>query len=205
MAFVPFGGVAMVELLLDYDTQQCETTFYVFEDTVWTATGLLLLAATFEDWWTTEVRVLVPNTVALRAIKATSLASETAPGIELAVSPPSVGTGTSPQLPNNVTIALKWVTALRGRSFRGRTYHIGLAEGQVALNAVDSAHLANLLTAYESINDYLEAVNPDWDLVVASRYSQGLPRVSGLATPITGVTSDGVIDSQRRRLPKRGR
>jgi len=205
MAFVPFGGGAQVELLLDYDEQQCETTFHVHQDVNWNSLTLPLLASTFYDWWDDYMQALVPNTVLLRAVRATALHAINAPGVELAVNPPLAGAGTNPQLPNNVTIALKWTTGLRGRSFRGRSYHVGLAEGQVVANIVDSAHLTNLIDAYMTIPTLLAAVNVEWTLVVASRYENGQPRVSGLMTPITGLTSDGVIDSQRRRLPKRGR
>jgi hypothetical protein len=123
---------------------------------------------------------------------------------------PAFGDLNDAPLPNNVTLTVSFRTANRGRSFRGRNYVVGLGETQVAGNTV----APSVITAFDGIYSQLlaspVAAIATW--VVVSRFSgvdpvtkEPIPRVTGIATPITSVTVvDNVVDSQRRRLPKRG-
>lgn len=116
---------------------------------------------------------------------------------------PLAGTGGSVQLPNNVTLCIKWTTENRGRSFRGRTYHVGLTESQVTDNEVVAVAMGQFTTAYGAL--LTDLATAGWPLVIASRYANNQPRITGVATLVTGFSIDPFIDSQRRRLPGRGR
>jgi hypothetical protein len=106
-------------------------------------------------------------------------------------------------LPNNVTWAIKFNTANRGRSGRGRNYIIGLTKPKVAAN------LLNPITAGQFVDGYLDLLTDlaasDWEWVVYSRFEDKVERTTGLAQPVVSVSfADLILDSQRRRLPGRG-
>jgi len=109
---------------------------------------------------------------------------------------------------------IEWVTALRGRSFRGRWFQSGFTEASNdggiiqpgARNALNN-FAQDLILAFRIVGP------PSWDLAVVSRFSgmqtnttgRGrlrripIPRVTGLATPITLSEIETVWKSQRRR------
>jgi hypothetical protein len=137
------------------------------------------------------------------AVKVTDLSSVSGFSLTLTGSLPIAGGNASPALPNNTALVITKRTLQRGRSFRGRIFHPGLTENQVTANQVAGATVSALVAAYENFKGFTltdgEAV-----LCVLSRYSGGNARVTGLMTPVENFTSDGFIDSQRRRLPGRG-
>lgn len=203
MAFIPVPNTAMVELLYTWDGQQCENTMYFEGAAPWTDAQLTTLADMMNDWWIAELQTPTSNTVTFRGTKATSLESDTAPSVELAPPTLILGANNNPSLPNNVSIAIKFGTAGRGRSARGRNYIVGLTEEKVTGNQLDAAAAAIISDAYNSLRD-LEPPNSSQQVVV-SRFTGGAPRTTGVTFPVTSATfTDLVIDSQRRRLPGRG-
>jgi len=105
-------------------------------------------------------------------------------------------------VPNNVAVVVKWITANRGRSYRGRTYHLGIPQGSVTGSVLTTGYRTSLVQAYS--NFVLLGTTPTWTLSVASRYSNGQPRTNGVITPINALSINPTVDSQRRRLPERG-
>lgn len=203
MPFVPIPNTARVELRMTQDSQQIENVFHVEKEGVLTVTDLETIGAAFVDWFDTH-RNLVNTGVVLREIDFRDLTTASGLGILYNNSLPMAGLLNQAAMPNSVTVAIKWGTGLTGRSFRGRTYHIGLTEGQVLNNALETATVAGLLASY---NNLLTTVNgTGFTMVVASRFANNAPRVTGVTTPIlTASYADTTIDSQRPRLPGRGR
>jgi hypothetical protein len=84
-------------------------------------------------------------------------------------------------------------------------------EGQTTgANQIDSATAAAFVDAYSLLLDFGQDIGASW--VVVSRFSgvdangDPIPRAAGVTTPITSVlVVDNIVDSQRRRLPGRGR
>lgn len=205
MAFIPVPNTAMVELFYTQDNQQMENTLYVQRGDPYDISELTVVAQAIIDWWVATIKPLTSNTVSLRAVKATSLESVSAPAVELPPATPQTGTNTSPAMPNGTTLAIKFLTGFRGRWARGRNYVVGLSENTVIGNQVDAAHAEFLRQAYETLlgSTYLPA---GYDWVVVSRFFNNAPRVTGFAASILGVSlTDFIVDSQRRRLPGRGR
>jgi hypothetical protein len=116
-------------------------------------------------------------------------------------------------LPLQTAGMIEWQTALRGRSFRGKTFLAGFTEA-----ASDGAPVAGLLTDLDALGDALiDAIHdtgpPTRDLAVVSRFSgsqlvdigggqivkRPLPRAEAIATAITGRSSETVWKTQRRR------
>jgi len=143
--------------------------------------------------------------VSFRECVATSLASETAPSVINTVGLPVVGGNANPALPNNVTLAIKFSTAGRGRASRGRNYILGITEESVTANQVGPGFITAYVSAYQALFTALGDMTNPWTWVVYSRQLNNALRAEGLAQEILNVGFvDNVIDSQRRRLPGRG-
>jgi hypothetical protein len=203
MPFVPIPSTIRVEVVYSWDGQICENVFHVSTPNAINEAELDAVQEIFKDWYETYLSTTQSQTVSL--VKYIVLDASDQYGVAKEYPPGLVYQGsisTTPSLPNNVTFALRWNTGLRGRSFRGRTYHVGLVEGLVTQNAVNNDSLVSIVGSYGELLDMLDASSRS--LVVASKFQGNAPRTTGLATPIVTVTADGVIDSQRRRLPGRG-
>jgi hypothetical protein len=159
---------------------------------------------------------LVTNEYTLSQLIATDLGTEA--GLQITKTP--VGgptTGTVSNYSNaGLTIAVKWVTGVRGKSFVGRTFFIGLDRGNATTdqNSIIPGYAASLIAAFNNLRLKFPATNGAWSLVVLSRSKKGINEVTGfpdrrstaLDTAVTGVgLTDLVIDFQRRRAPAHGR
>lgn len=205
MAFVPVPNTCLVEIVYEQDSQIMENTLY-FEK----PTGSVVLADLEEllDEVNTIVRTqllpLLSNTLQVLRIVGTMI--DVVGGLQSisTASLPAPGQSTSPPLPNNTSLAMSLRTAQSGRSFRGRNYVAGLAEDAVAGNTVNGSMVTALLDVWDSLTH--AGGDAGWQAVVVSRISGGVPRTTGVTTPITSVVVfDDQVDTQRRRLPGRGR
>lgn len=203
MPFVPAPNTAMVELIYNYQGQIAENVLYFRGAVPWTTVSLNALAADVLTWWSTRVKGLQPAQVSLTSIRLTSLESEVAPRVDYVTGLPQVGGDASlAPMPNNVTVVTTFLTALRGRSFRGRSYWIGLSEQQVLGNFITNSVRTDIQVAWNSL---ATDVNENGAAhVVVSRITGGVQRPVAVVTDITGYRTDDGIDSQRRRLPGRG-
>jgi hypothetical protein len=211
MPFVPVANAVGVEMRMTLDNQKIENTLYFFNPTGPDATNMTLLASELEGWWTNECAPLLPLDVALREIVITDLTTATSFQVTSALAAPVFGTVGSPALPNNVSMAVSFRTALRGRSFRGRNYIAALTEGSVVNNTVQPTQVADWIAAYAQLltDPGIAAAGYTW--CVVTRFSgvdangDPIPRVAGGAQPVTAVVvTDTTVDSMRRRLPGRG-
>lgn len=203
MTFVPFANTAQIEMVFSQSGQIVENVFHVEKGSPYDADDLAIAAATFVDWWDTEMQALIPDNVSLNVVRARALDTESGVAIEYTTSLPLVGGNGSNTMPNNVTFAIKWSTGLAGRSYRGRTYHIGVEPSNlVDPNHLSSSAVTGFTAAYSAL--LTSFTDPDEHLVVASRVNGGAPRVTGVTTEITAATINPTLDSQRRRLPERG-
>lgn len=211
MAFIPVPETAEVRMQYTQANQKIENVFHVRRQGAWTQEDLTSLANIFGQWWISQMKVHVATAVTLRQVLATDISVAGGLSVIGTTGLPAVGSNNTTGFPNNVTWAVKWGTGLAGRSFRGRTYHIGLVITQVDVNDnVVPAELAAIVGAYDALRTALDNATLGVEMVVVSRYSgvdanhKPIPRVTGITTPISGVSADPVTDSQRRRLPGRG-
>lgn len=210
MPFVPVANTVLAELRMTLDGQQVENTLWFEAAAGVNALIMSDLAQLLQDWW---VANYAPQTsVNLQLIEIVISDQTTATGLQVTQSPgtPTLGTIVSDALPNNVSFTVSFRTALRGRSFRGRNYVVGIPESVAALSHLQAGYVAGWQVAYAQLLSDLSAVG-DWEWVVVSRFSgtdvdgDPIPRVAGITTPVTNVVIvDDVVDSQRRRLPGRG-
>lgn len=202
MPFIPAENTVEVQMIFSYQLQVCQNVYHVQLPGEPTQPDLIDIAEAFKDWWDTNLKPLVSSACALTRIICKDISSENDDAIEYSTGLPIAGTGGANSLPNSVTLAIKWVTGLAGRSFRGRTYHIGLDESQVTGNEVLTTPFNALGAAYNALVPAIAALG--YTLVVCSKFSDGAARTACVLTEILGAVADNIIDSQRRRLPGRG-
>lgn len=202
MPFVPIPNAAQLEYIYQWDGQIVENVLTYKLNVSVDATNLQVLTTAAIAWWVANLKPIQSSSVALLAVKATDLSSSSGPVIEDTTSLAQSGAGASSAVPNNVSVAIKLITANRGRSFRGRVYHIGLVGSTVVNNTVALATRTALRNAWIAAQTL--GTSPVWTLAVGSKFSAGAPRTTGLATTVTDISVNQIVDSQRRRLPERG-
>jgi len=205
MPFIPVPNTAQVEVVARIGAETVQNVLHYSGGDNTDPIALTNLAGAINLLWETHVAPLISNRVVGSVVSAIDLSTQFGAGVEvLSTWSGGIDNAVDEALPNNVALAFKKSTGLRGRSFRGRIYHYGLTESQVALNTVDTTVRANLEVAYNQLIT-VTAGSVDWTMQVVSRYSEGAPRATGIATPVIDIASvDGVVDTQRRRLPGRG-
>lgn len=203
MTFIPAPSVCQVEFVYTWSSQTVETVLHFEPTVVLTPTLMNELAVKVLSLWTTNVKPLLINTISLINVKLTDLTTNIAPVVNYATGLPSAGTQTGDSLPNNCALVITKRTLLRGRSYRGRIYHPGIPEAQCTGNVVTAAFVTQIVNAYATMLTFT-TTGTTWDMVVVSRYNNNSPRAEADSNQVTGLGSDGLIDSQRRRLPGRG-
>lgn len=203
MPFINCPNIASFEVIFDALGQRVENVYHVSKISEWSVESLTEVAGIFVDWWGTNMQPITSNAVTFSKVVAKDLTTSTAPAIEYVGGLPLTGGYSStPCLPLNVTCAVSFGTALRGRSYRGRIYHIGLGTAYVSGNQLGSGTQGSLLAGYAALVDAVSVGT--YALVVLSKYSSKAPRSEGIGTPIISVSIDINLDSQRRRLTGRG-
>jgi len=203
MPFIPVPNTVMVEVVYEWDSQVVENTFYVESSAAWNEAGVSAILELIRDIIVTDLMPLLNTTIQLVRLVGTLLDAVDSVSVVLAVNPPVGGSNATESVPNNVSYTITFLTAQRGRSFRGRNYVPGLSVNQYTGNQIESAARTGLLDFYTTLRAAISESN--YTMVVVSRYSNGAPRTTGVTTPITGFTTyDTTLDSQRRRLPGRG-
>lgn len=204
MAFQPAPNVAKVTLTFKQGEQVAQNIMHVHTGNSWTTEHLENLCALFYAWWSTTLRPYVSTGVTLESIVARDLTEEFDDEVTHAGTFPLAGTLASPVLPFNSTPVISWRSGLTGRSTRGRTYHVGISEAQVAGGTLDSVAQAALQGAYEDLMEQISADSEPWQLGVLSRVQNGTPLTEAILYAFLSVIVDDAMDSQRRRLPGRG-
>lgn len=203
MPFVPTPNVALCELNYDWDGQRVNNTLWFENQGVeFDITTLGTLANALSTYWQGSMMLELSNQITFRGVIAYAQFSDTAPAVASAGVSVDGLVGDSTQA-NNVSWAVKFNTAARGRSGRGRNFVPGIPKASIVRNTVDAAFASNILLVYNNI--LVEPTLADFAWVVVSHFSGGAPRAAGLVQAVTGATySDLTVDSQRRRLPGRG-
>lgn len=195
----------MVKLTAVYNSlgEICENIYHFSSGGPADSVAMNNLIDAFVAWENSDGKGNRPNTTQLTRVIATDLTVADGVLVDRAIVPQIVGVTGGVQCANNVTIAVAYRTGHRGRSFRGRTFHIGFPEGYRVGNTITGAAQTFLIQAYTHLLTL--GVAPIFHLGVVSRYSGTVRRPTGIWTQATAVTLDTNIDSQRRRLPGHNR
>jgi len=209
MPFVPAAKTIEVELRFLYDLQRCENTLYFEMATVPTASDCAEIAEICRSWWKEDMSAHLVAALTLVESFATSLDTSTGPIASVTTDLPWPGAVGLEGMPGGTAAVVSFHTAMRGRSFRGRNYLVGIPEDKVALNTLETAWMNDVLTSYNALR--ATAAGSDFVQVVVSRFSGHTivggkkvptPRATALRTGVESVSfTDSTVDSMRKRLP----
>jgi hypothetical protein len=209
MPFIPALNTARVSVIQTWHNQQVQNVYHVQRGGAWDLAALNTLAEVFIDWMNEDLAPILSTDIQFQSIIARDLTTEEAAGVEVAFPPLSGGdVAVGGSVPGNVTVAVKHVTGLTGRSRRGRSFLAGMPNGALVGNTINEGLQDAIQAAFTELLGDVTAAGFEW--VVASFYhgtnpdGSPTPRATAVMTPVTSVTVDPNLDSQRRRLNGRG-
>jgi hypothetical protein len=222
MAFIPVSNAAEITMQFSQaDGSFAENVFWVQRTIAWDATSLTTMADAFITWFGTgdgtyNYKGLMGTNCALNAVVARDNTTQTSDVVTSNTGLPIAGFETPPTIDLGLTFVLTARTGKAGRSYRGRTYLVGLTENQwtsAELNEYSPTAAAHAVDAFNALITAVTAADADSTLVVCSRYSgvdpttgKPIPRASGITTPILTYGFHNLLtDFQRRRAPAHNR
>ena len=179
------------------DTRQFENVFHFWNASGWTLASMQTLAEELRAWWNVAGKSPISDAVALTSILVRLYNPANPLAYDYPVSPPMPGGSVGTELPGNVTSTISWRTGLAGRKHRGRSYLPGYVEASVGDDdRLVSAQVANIASNWSEL--ILQGVISVGSLVV-------FHMADNTVTSIITYIVENIVDSQRRRLPGRGR
>lgn len=200
--YIPVPNTAKVDWIFSTPGGVAMNSLYFEKGSAFSGTELADIAAAAEDAWETNVSPAVSETVTLNRTVVTDLTTDSS-GQVTDVGGIS-GANANPQMPDNVTLAISFRTALRGRSFRGRIFHVGMPRTDVVGDSVGDSNAALFAALYQDTIDTIEAAVSGLQHVVVSLCHDGAWRTVGVTTPVIAITVDPTLDTQKNRLLGRG-
>lgn len=204
MPFNPISAVAKCVVEQSYRGEQCINSMYFLHAggaiTINDANGL---AAALLSWWSLALMPKLSNDLDLLSVKVRDLTSVS--GIEVFVGASGINGGAGDGMPNNVAACLSVRTPFAGRHYRGRIYLGGVPRSEVVENSLTASFQDEVATAFNTI------VGPgglwsNWSWAVVAQQNAGAVIPGGIVTEVTSALFvDPIVDSQRRRLPGRGK
>lgn len=161
------------------------------------------LLAELAGWYEDTLTLQSGTNLQFTGIKLTALATADGRVLEWAPATTVYGAAGGPGAPANVTLALKLGTGYRGRSAMGRVFLNGVPQDVVSGSYVSSTFRDDVVECWTQLLD--DGVIFAHKLCVVSRFHEGAPRTQGITHDVTVITANTVVDSQRRRLPGRGK
>lgn len=201
--FIPAIDTAQVRMQYAIEGQQVENVFYFQAEAPFNLTTLEALATSVHTGWTDFFAPNQPTALTLTNIVCTAL--DESDGAQYTLPVNEAGHGIQAALPLNASWALKFSSGFRGRSRRGRMYWLQMTEPNVTGSMVNADAANAILTGVQQFFDH---VNTDTGArhVIVSYCGGGVWRTDAEITEVESISyTDLVIDSQRNRLPGRGR
>lgn len=202
MPFQPASNVVSADFFFTWQGQQVMNKHHYFMDPV-DVGDMNTLASELYLWWANHLSQQVSSTVLLREVAITDLTTQDGPTASYTNSPLVGGSNVNESVVNSTSIVVSLKTAGRGRSRRGRIYHVGLTDNVVADNRVSQAALDALLVGYSKLLDP-NTISVAQLCVLSRQFNNVVRPVASSATVTSMTFHDNVVDGQRRRLPNRG-
>jgi hypothetical protein len=206
MAFIPVENCAKIVIEGTVDGQQVDNDLYFRHTTgAITEADLVSLTSQIASWMGSTYAPLL--NVAWQGSRVKGRALDFSFGFVAETSMVGTVGGVSGEAaPNNCSMSVSFRTSFAGRSFRGRNYVPCLTNSQVTGNVIDTGFITDVIAAYTDLIFPGVSAPPGWEWAVVSLFTLGAPRVAGVFTAVTSViVVDNIVDSQRRRLPGRGK
>jgi len=216
MAFIPALNTARVTLKQTMHGSTVQNVTHVVNETGWSPEELTALAELYIAWANDAYGSNLSTDLQFVSVAARDMTSDDAPGVEVAFPALSGGDITSPGMPGNVALAVKFKTGFTGKNRNGRWFVAGLTEGNVNGNTVSDANRDLIVESFGDLRIALNAAG--YTLVIASFYDgfnlveypdgtirkKPKPRANALLTSVETFVADHDTDSARRRLNGRG-
>jgi hypothetical protein len=192
-------SVARVSMQFSRDTRTFVNTFHNSKTPPadWTPSELVDLAQLYVDWWTNTYRVYASDGVCLQQVNVRVYDPDEPLAYDRYVSPPVCGQQAQAEAPGSATQTISWRTGLAGRKYRGRDYAVGLSDADIG----DDDRVSSLATARLAG----AALDLLVDLTAQSIALIVFHRADNTFTGVISFIIESLLDSQRRRLPGRGR
>lgn len=191
------GGVRAVMQFVQHGEQRANV-LHGIKSTDWSISELTDLANELKSAWDSVWRVTVVDDMVLEAIICTALMGPLSIQFTLGCTSNCAGASTATPAPGNASATLSWRTTGIGRSKRGRTFPAGFQEQNINDDDSIASGFLVSLTAIASALIIAFANVPGAQLGVFSR-------VLNQIFPVSTVVVENTLDTQRRRLPGRGR
>lgn len=199
-------GILQVEMRYESDGQSIYNVFHVKQaDTdAWELSEITDVMDVFYDtYWSGAQQALLTEEVRLAEIVATDLTSLDGLRVTNPIVPDEIGTHLGTVMPNNVTLAIKFAVATRGRGTSGRIFWPPPPEDVVVADQFDADYVTSIIGALQALQDALVALDPSSKLVVLSKVASGIYRANGIGKDIIAFgASDFYVDTQKLRLPR---
>jgi len=196
-------NVCRVNMVFQRDTREFMNTFHIENGTEWNLVDMATLAEDFVAWWTNHYRLAMPTAVELVQVQVRKYKPEAPLAYDREVSPPIAGGRANPPAPGNATLTMSFRTGLAGRRFRGRVYVPSLEDGTISDNDTVLSTIVNLISSAGAELLFSALTNGALGVFHAPK-EVPTPFDNTITQVLSGVVED-LVDSQRRRLPGRGR
>lgn len=202
--FIPAPNCVRASLVFSYNESVAMNVLHFRYAQPFDVAHMTQLAEALKDWWAEHLRGWFTAANSLDRIEVQALDADNSPGVTYTTGLPLIGTAVGGfQMPSNVTCAITLRTAYRGRSYRGRIYHVGLLESSVTGNRLAGGAAIALQTPYNQLQTGI-AQSDAYDLVVVSYMHNLAWRTTAAVNTVISVNINDTLDSQRRRLTGRG-
>lgn len=205
--FIPAPNTAVIEMVFTYAGVIIENVYHVTGSVPFTALTLQGLCNTFDTWdnAATGYKTVRNSLSSLILIRSRALDTASSPVFTFTLPVARQGTAGASLLPGNATFAIKLETGLAGRSFRGRTFIVGMPSAQLQTapnqNLVQAGYANLCVAALNLLISSITAAVATNKLVVASYRTAGAYRTTAVCTPIINASYANLrVDTQRRRL-----
>lgn len=201
--FVPAPQCVKAALGFTWASQNVQTILHFLHATPPSVADMLALGTYLgTTYWNTFLSSCSTN-IALQQVVVTDLTTNISPSAIYTPAAPVPGTGASSSVSLNDAWVFSKRTALRGRNYRGRLYMPGITSGvQTGAGTGDLTTLAGI--ASSMVSRLITSMLANWTFGVLSNWLGNIIRPSGVFTPVTAISVNNVLDSQRRRLIGRG-
>lgn len=209
--FIPVSNA--MEVILDFEQQDGSTAlngFWVQRSAAWTPALMLTMLEAFITWFTDgdgthSYRGSVGTDNQLVTVRGRDMTEQNGFVVVTNDGLPIAGAGGGTAAGLGMTWCVTARTGLAGRSYRGRTYPVGLPTGfweDFNLNEINATFAAHMVLAFDNLITTVPGADSEATLVVCSRYHNGGWRDEGVTTPITSYGYSTLsTDFQRRRSP----
>lgn len=206
MAFQPAPGTIGVVIQGKLSGQDDQNTLYFFQNGADPTIGdCVAIANLVASWWDATVRQKICDTWQGQKIVAKNLFVNGGAKAVVSIAT-QFGVISTEQAPNNVAPCVTFDTGQSGKSSHGRNYIGGIPNANINVNDIDSGWANDIIGAYQQLLPGGSHDPTPYFWSVLSRQSGGVVAAQATAVPVLNVYfSDLTVDSQRRRLPGRGK